>query len=197
MKQWLRMTTLVLILATGLAFSAETRAEDPSIDSASAVTDLKDLYVRFKVKVFGLARIIGRFERLRGKMVSDADGQGADVHMHIDVDSVNTNDEGRDDYLRGPTFFAAEQHPQITFSGSCLYRVQDGTRHIVGDLSLRGVTRRVTFKVEPLSHEEGSASGGYQATATIRRSEFGLTTLQHIVSDEVEIIVAMNTGTDA
>ena len=40
---------------------------------------------------------------------------------------------------------------------------------------------------------EGGSSGGYQATATIRRSDFGLNTLQHIVSDEVEIIVAMNT----
>lgn len=196
MRQLVRITILILMLATGLSFSAETRAEDPSLYSPPAEFDLRDIYVRFKVKVFGLARIMGRFDRLRGEMVSDADGQGADVHMHIDVDSVNTNHADRDDYLRGPTFFAAEQHPHITFSGSCLYGLRAGTGRIVGDLSLRGITRRVTFEVETLSPSEGGGSGTYQATATIRRSDFGLNTLKHIVSDEIEIIVAMNTGAD-
>jgi polyisoprenoid-binding protein YceI len=63
----------------------------------------------------------------------------------------------------------------------------------VGDLSLHGTTRRVVFEVRAVSVPEGGSAGGYQATAIIRRSEFGLNTLQHIVSDEVEIIVAMNT----
>lgn len=194
MKKWVGMATLVLILTTGTALSAEPGVEYSSADSTQVLTDLKDIYVRFKVKVFGLARIMGRFDRLRGKMISDADGRGTDVHMHIDVDSVNTNHEERDDYLRGPTFFAAEQHPHIIFSGSCLHRAEDGSRHIVGNLSLHGVTRRVIFEVQPRGSVDGENAGGYQATTIIRRSEFGLTTLKHIVSDEVEIIVAMNTG---
>lgn len=197
MKQLLRMTTLVLILTTGLAFSADTRAGEPSVNSTTAAINLKDIYVRFKVKVFGLARVIGRFDRLSGKMVSDADGHGTDVHMHIDAESVNTDHQERDDYLRGPTFFAAEQHPHITFSGSCLSGIKDGTGRIVGNLSLRGVTRRVIFEVQPLGPVESGGNTGYQATATIRRSDFGLKTLKHIISDEVEIIVAMNAGTDA
>ena len=195
MNRPVRLATLMLMLITGLAFSTVTRAGDPSSRTAEVI-DLREIYVRFKVKVFGLARVMGRFERLRGRIVSDAEGQGRDVHMHIDVDSVNTNHARRDDYLRGPTFFAAEKHPHITFSGSCLYGVADGTGRIIGDLSLRGVTRRVTFEVQALSPAENGGSGGYQATATIRRSQFGLNTLRHIVSDEVEIIVAMNPGAD-
>ena len=195
MNKLVRMATLVLILANGTALSAEPGVEYSTADSAQVLTDLKDIYVRFKVKVFGLARIMGRFDRLRGSMISDANGGAADVHMHIDVDSVNTNHEERDDYLRGPTFFAAKQHPHSIFSGSCLYRTKDGTRHIVGDLSLRGVTRRVIFEVQPLGATDDKGVAGYQATTTIRRSEFGLNTLKHIVSDEVEIVVAMNVGT--
>jgi len=70
---------------------------------------------------------------------------------------------------------------------------EKGSGRIVGDLSLHGTTRRVVFEVQAVSVPESGSAGGYQATATIRRSEFGLNTLQHIVSDEVEIIVAMNT----
>ncbi len=195
MQQLVRMTSLVLILAMGVTVSAVARAGEPAVESAPVVIDLRDIYVRFKVKVFGLVRIMGRFERLRGELVSDADGAGTDVHMHIEVDSVNTDHAGRDDYLRGPMFFAAAQHPHITFSGSCLHGVKDGAGRIVGDLSLRGVTRRVTFEVQSLSDAGSGGSSGYQATATIRRSEFGLDSLKHLVSDEVEIIVAMNAGT--
>jgi len=197
MKQLLRITILVLMLVTGLAFSAVTKAADPSIESPRAVVVLRDVYVHFKVKVFGLARIKGRFDRLRGEMVSDTDGQGTDIHMHIDVNSVNTNDTWRDDVLRGPTFFATEHYPHITFSGSCLSDEEDGAGRIVGSLSLHGITRRVTFEVKTLSAPEGDHGGTYQATATIRRSDFGLNTLKHVVSDEVEIIVAMNAGAGA
>jgi len=196
MRQIIRITTLVLMLVTGLAFSTVTRAEDSSIDSPRAVIVLRDIYVSFKVKVLGLVRIKGRFDRLRGEMVSAADGKGTNVHMHIDVNSLNTNDAWRDDYLRGPTFFSAEHYPHITFSGSCLSGKEDGAGRIVGNLSLRGITRRVIFKVKTLSPPDGGRSGTYQATATIQRSDFGLNTLQHVVSDEVEIIVAMNAGTD-
>lgn len=194
MEQLVRIATLVLILATGAALSSISRAEALPFHTTQVSTDLNDVFVRFKVKILGFARIMGQFDRLSGKLISDADGQGTGVRMHIDVDSVNTNHPERDDYLRGPGFFASKQHPHIIFSGSCLYRQKDGSRQIVGDLSLRGVTRRIIFEVQPIRSAELQGIRGYQATAVIRRSEFGLTNLKHIVSDEVEIIVAMNAG---
>jgi len=63
----------------------------------------------------------------------------------------------------------------------------------VGDLSLHGTTKRVVFQVQAVDVADSGGAGRYQATATIRRSDFGMNTLQHIVSDKVEIIVAMNT----
>jgi len=193
MKRFVWVMMQVSVLLTGLALASVARAETSAIDSQPEVIDLKDIYVRFKVKVFGLTRIMGRFDRLRGELTSATDGEGLAVRMHIDVDSINTDDAWRDDYLRGPTFFKAEHYPHITFSGSCLSYGEKGSGRIVGDLSLHGTTRRVVFEVQAVSVPESGSAGGYQATATIRRSEFGLNTLQHIVSDEVEIIVAMNT----
>ena len=182
-----------LILLTGLAFATAAWAENPVTDSSPEVVELKDIYVRFKVRVFGLARIMGRFDRLRGELTSATDGEGATVRMHIDVDSVNTDDAWRDNYLRGPTFFKVEHYPHITFSGSCLSDGENGSGRIVGDLSLHGTTKRVVFQVQAVGVPGSGSAGGYQATATIRRSDFGMNTLQHIVSDKVEIIVAMNT----
>jgi polyisoprenoid-binding protein YceI len=193
MKRFVWVMMQVSILLTGLALATMARAEDPAIDSPPKVIELKDIHVRFKVKVFGLARIMGRFDRLRGELTSTTDGEGLGVRMHIDVDSINTDDAWRDDYLRGPTFFKAEHYPYITFSGSCRSYGENGSGLIVGDLSLYGTTKRVVFKVQAVSVPEGGSAGRYQATAIIRRSEFGLKSLQHIVSDKVEIIVAMNT----
>lgn len=193
MKRCIRAMLQVSILATGLAVSGVVLADNATIDSPSAVVALKDIYVHFKVKVFGLAGIKGRFERLHGELISAAKGQATAVRMHIDVGSVTTDDEWRDDYLRGPTFFKAERYPHITFSGFCQSFGENGAGRIVGDLSLHGTTRQVVFEVQGVRASGRDGAGGYQATATIRRSEFGLHSLQHIVSDEVEIIVAMNT----
>ena len=191
MKRFRRALTLVSVLAIGLLPGSLVRAENPVIASPSAVVELKDVYVRFKVKVFGLARIRGRFDRLHGELISAAGGDATAVRMRIDAGSVTTDDQWRDDYLRGATFFKAERYPHITFSGVCESHGENGAGRIVGELSLHGVTRQVVFDVREISATGGG--GGYQATATIRRSEFGLNRLQHIVSDEVEIIVAMNT----
>ena len=193
MKRFLWIMMQISILATGLALAGVTRAENPAFDSPPEVIELEDIYVRFKVKVFGLVRILGRFDRLRGEMTSATEGDAVAVRVHIDVDSVNTDDAWRDNFLRGPTFFKAEHYPHITFSGFCQSYGENGSARMVGDLSLHGTTRQVVFEVQAAGLSGSGGAWGYQATATIRRSEFGLNSLPHIVSDEVEIIVAMNT----
>ena len=95
--------------------------------------------------------------------------------------------------MRGAEFFKVEHYPYITFSGSCLSHGENGSGRIVGDLSLHGTTKRVVFQVQVVGVPDSGSAGAYQATATIRRSGFGMKRLQHIVSDKVEIIVAMNT----
>lgn len=182
----------VMILVAGLYASQAFGAD--RVQTAEVI-DLGNASVRFQVRVLGLAQIVGRFERLSGELVSGAERESGSVRMCIDVNSVNTNDELRDALLRSSTFFDTERYPQITFSRSRLIYGKDGPEQIVGDLSLHGTTRPVVFDVEPVVPAEAYDASHYRAIATIKRSDFGLDALRPIVSDEVEIIVAMQANT--
>lgn len=192
MQQTLRLMTQVVVLVMAGVGPFATHANEPRIDTVHEVVELEQATVRFQVKLFGLARLVGHFERLYGKLVHGDDPDTGQVHMQIEVSSVNTDDEWRDDYLRGPTFFDAERYPEISFSGTCLELGVDGRKRIVGELSLHGMTRPVAFDVEPAGSDNVYSSNRYQARTVIKRSEFGLNSLRHIVSDEVEITVAMH-----
>lgn len=195
----LRAHTLLLVVTLGLAgwLSAPASATEPRFETGEEIIELDSASVRFQVRLFGLARVVGQFERLVGRLVHDNDPESGEVHMQIEVSSVNTEDAWRDDYLRGPTFFDAERFPEISFSGTCVNTGIDGRRRIVGELSLRGMTRPVAFDIEPEGAVDEYGGQHYQAKTVIRRSEFGLNSLRHIVSDEVEITVAMHLGVTA
>ena len=190
-QTWSLASVLMLVSALAGPAGAEARQPPPALDSD--VIDAGDLHVRFKVRVFGLLSINGHFNRLHGKFVSDTQGGTTGVRMQIDAGSVTTDDAWRDDLLRGPRFFATERYPRITFSGTCLARGRNGAMQLAGNLSLRGRSRPVVFEFEPVSAAPDSRAGIYQARTVIRRSEFGLNAMQHLIGDEVEIIVAMQT----
>ena len=183
----------VLMLVTTLAAPAGAGAGEPSLAAAPEAIDPGKVHVRFKVRVFGLLSINGHFNRLHGKFVSDTQGGTTGVRMQIDAGSVTTDDAWRDDLLRGPRFFATERYPRITFSGTCLARGRNGAMQLAGNLSLRGRSRPVVFELESASAAPDNRAGVYRARTVIRRSEFGLNAMQHLISDEVEIIVAMQT----
>ncbi len=191
MKGQIWSLTSVLVFVITLAAPAGARAGEPSVASASEAIDPGKVQVRFKVRVLGILNVMGHFNRLYGKFMSNTQGSRTGVRMQIDASSVSTDDAWRDDFLRGPRFFATERYPHITFSGACLGRGENGAMQLAGNLSLRGRSRPVVFEFESVSAESDSRAGVYQARTVIRRSEFGLNAMQHLISDEVEIIVAM------
>jgi polyisoprenoid-binding protein YceI len=194
MKRSLRSATWLLILFTALPGSGRVWSGEPFIDAAPQMIDPHDVDVRFKVRVFGLISIVGHFDRLLGAFENNDQGQPTGVRVQIEADSVTTDDAWRDEYLRGPSFFATDRYPHITFSGSCVGRGENGAGRVVGHLSMRGRSRRVVFAFEPVASTEDSDQGLYRAKTVIRRSEFGLDALRHVISDEVEITVAMQTA---
>ncbi|UCE77632.1 MAG: YceI family protein [Gammaproteobacteria bacterium] len=184
----------VLTVVTALAAPAGVAAGELSPASASEVIDPGKVDVRFKVRVFGVLNIMGHFNRLYGRFVSNTQGGRTGVRMQIDASSVTTDDEWRDDFLRGPSFFATDRYPHITFSGACLARGENGAMQLAGNLSLRGTSRPVVFEFDSVGAKSDSSAAIYQARTVIRRSEFGLNAMEHLISDEVEIIVAMQSG---
>ena len=194
MKRLVGIPTSVLLLLAALATPALAETIEPSPASAAETIDPDRVHVQFKVKVFGMVSVKGRFDRLLGKFVNSPKGGATGVRMQIDADSVTTDDQWRDDYLRGPTFFAVDRYPHITFSGRCLGRGDNGVMQLAGQLSLRGRSRPVVFEFESVDTSLDNPGATYHARTVIRRSEFGLNAMQHLISDEVEIIVAMHAG---
>ena len=192
MKRLIWSLTSVLIVVTALAGSAGAESKEPSLRYPSEVIDAGKVHVRFKVKVFGVLSVMGHFKRLYGEFVGNTEGGTTGVRVKIDASSVSTEDEWRDDFLRGPRFFATDRYPHITFSGACLSRGENGAMHLAGNLSLRGRSRPVVFEFELVSAKPDNSADIYQARTVIRRSEFGLNAVEHLISDEVEITVAMH-----
>jgi len=153
--------------------------------------------VEFAVKHLMIATVRGRFGRLSGTVTTtDKVPVHADVAVTIDVASIDTREGQRDAHLRSADFFDAEKFPTITFLGKRTIGDLEGSFRLIGDLTIRGITREVELDVTNEGRTTdpwGNTRAGYSARATIHRKDFGLTWNQLLetgglaVGDEVRI----------
>ena len=152
----------------------------------------------FKVKHMMISNVRGHFSRLSGVLTLDeSDVTKSKVEASIEAASIDTRDDQRDTHLRSADFLDVENHPWLSFVSTSIEKVGIGERSVQGDLTIRGVTRKVTFKVEgptpPTADPWGNVRLGASATTKINRKDFGLkwnTTLETggiLVGDEVTI----------
>jgi polyisoprenoid-binding protein YceI len=169
------------------------------VSSAVSTWDLDPSHsgVHFSLKHLVVATVRGEFSKVRGTVVIDPrDLTRSTVRASIDVASINTRDPQRDAHLRSPDFFDAEAFPTIEFRSTGLARTSDGL-DVTGDLTIHGVTRPVTLKVETtdtdLKDPYGNVRRAASATVRINRKDFGLVwnvaleTGGFVVGDEVKI----------
>jgi polyisoprenoid-binding protein YceI len=152
--------------------------------------------ILFKVKHLGTANFYGRFNDMSGGIDIDAANPGAGkVRLEIKTASVDTRVQQRDDHLRSPDFFDAKQFPTITFQSTKVVAVDDDSFDVTGDLSLHGVTKPVTLRVEKTGSGKHPRSGaemiGFETKTTVKRSDFGMQFMQGPLSDEVEILISV------
>lgn len=148
--------------------------------------------VLFFADHLGFSRQMGRFTGLRGGFHYDpADPAGARVEAEIDVASLWLGDAAWERKMRSRDFFDAGRHPTMRFVGQGLVPTGEGTATLDGELTLRGVTRPVRLEVRinrvGLNTFNFRQTAGFSATATLRRSDFGMTRLPAAIGDEVEI----------
>ncbi len=135
--------------------------------------------VRFKVRHMMVSNVEGTFADIKGTFnVDDKDITKTTSEATIAVSSINTNQEKRDAHLKSPDFFDVTKYPTITFKSTKV--VKKGKKFdLVGNLSLHGVTKEVTLKVDeltaPAKDMQGSMRRGFSATGEINRKDFGLT----------------------
>jgi polyisoprenoid-binding protein YceI len=189
MRNVLRSAVGVLALALVLPVSA--RAETWVIDPAHTVSG-------FTVKHMMIANVTGVFELTRGTIeYRPGDPGSVKADITIEAKSVNTRIGRRDDDLRSDNFFSAEKFPTLAFRSKRVQNVRAEGFDLVGDLTIRDVTREVVLKVDgptaPIKDPQGNRRVGATASTTINRKDFGIMwnrTIEAggvVVGDEVKI----------
>ena len=125
-----------------------------------------------------VTKVRGTFEDVAGTLVIDAaNPSGSTAQVSVQLASVNTGSADRDAHLRSPDFFDVEVNKEMTFASTAVK--QDGDEFImVGDLTIKGVTRTIELELEPtgvVTDPFGQVRAGFEGEAELSRKEFGLT----------------------
>ena len=167
MNKWL----IAIVLASTVAVSAA---------SAQTVTwqlDPAHSNAQFSVRHLGLSNVQGEFTKMSGTVqIDDADISKSSVNATIDVASIDTRVQDRDNDLKSPNFFDVAKYPTMTFQSTKIVKTGDGTAKMTGNLTLHGVTKEVTFDVTGPTKviQVMGTRRGASATTKINRQDFGL-----------------------
>jgi polyisoprenoid-binding protein YceI len=122
-----------------------------------------------------VSKVRGRFGKFEGTIEIAEDPTDSKVSLTIDADSVDTRDENRDNHLRTNDFFDVPNHPQWTFTSTSITADGPTEWKVVGDLTIRGVTKPVTLDVTlegVVKDPYGNHRVGFSGSTTIDRDDF-------------------------
>jgi polyisoprenoid-binding protein YceI len=153
---------------------------------------------QFKIRHLTVSNVKGDFGKAKGVVTLDEqDVSSLRVELTIDAASISTSHAKRDEHLRSPDFFDVAKYPTITFISKKVTKTDANRLRVLGDLTLRGVTREVSVDVEGPTPEVkdpwGGARRGAMGSARINRKDFGFTWSKVldsgglVVGDEVDI----------
>ncbi|WP_375433937.1 YceI family protein [uncultured Hymenobacter sp.] len=135
--------------------------------------------VQFKIKHLVISTVTGSFKKFEGTIEADGDSfENARVHLTLDVNSIDTNQEQRDQHLKADDFFAAATYPNIIFESTSFAKTGSDTYKVAGNLTVKDVTKPVTLDVDyggTATDFYGNTKAGFEITGKINRKEFGLT----------------------
>lgn len=171
-----RLTSGMILAGLAVAWLVLT----PAIGQAGTRwrLDPQHTTVMFEAPHIGYARIFGLFQRVKGEFIFDEATRSITyLRVKVEVGSVFTNDARRDRHLRSADFLDALSHPIAEFVMTDADPGSDTTGQIIGDLTLRGVTRQVTLdvtlnRIAPYPYGDSYVLGA-SATTVIKRSDFG------------------------
>jgi polyisoprenoid-binding protein YceI len=160
--------------------------------------------VGFMVTHLMVSETEGKFKIYEGAVSSksDIDFTDAKIEFSADANSINTDDEKRDGHLKSPDFFDAQKYPKITFKATSMKPTKVKTTYtLVGDLTIKGVTKQVTLTAvgspKTVKDPWGNTKYGFKITGLINRKDFGLSwnaALEAggvVVSEEVKLDITV------
>lgn len=134
--------------------------------------------IGFKVRHLMVTNVRGLFRDVDVQVLTNGtDFSGAQINFSMKAASVETGEANRDAHLRSADFFDAGNFPLITFGSTSFKSVADGEYELVGDLTIRGVTKQVKLDVEfggTVVDPWGNIKAGFTLTGKLLRKDFGL-----------------------
>lgn len=147
----------------------------PQLSAGTWLIDPLHSSLTFFVRHLMVNNVRGRFDRFSGSIVITEDG-AASVSAEIQADSVNSGSEQRDEHIKSPEFFDAQQYPVASFSSTAVQ--PNGDRYAVkGDFTLKGVTKPITLDLKFNGKNPGMGRGevaGFEASVVLNRKDFGI-----------------------
>lgn len=185
----MRSLKLAIIVSAAMLLGASTTANLWNADPAHTE-------VGFSIRHLGISDISGGFNEFTATInSSEADFSDAEIEASINVASIDTRIEARDEHLRSADFFEAEKYPAITFKSTNLKSVGKDKYKVTGNLTMKGITKEVVMDVVYGGSVEHPASkkqtAGFKMTGVLKRSDFGIGTNfpAPMLSDEVTVAI--------
>ena len=184
-----RILALFALVTAAASLSAETYTIDPVHSSVGF--SLRHLVSKFS----------SSFTKVSGTVNYDAaKPEASSVDATVEIASVSTANEKRDNHIKSPDFFDAAKFPSATFKSTSWKKTGDDTFDVTGNLTIKDVTKEVTFKTTLVGSGPGMGGAtltGWEATTTIKKSEFGLAgpaVLGKVLGDDVAINIGVEAG---
>ncbi|HEY0942079.1 MAG TPA: YceI family protein [Steroidobacter sp.] len=170
-----------VLLSFGVAASAaDTYSIDPTHTHAT-----------FSFQHLGFSTFHGKIPSQRGTISLDREKKTGEVDVVFDLAALTTGVKKFDDHLRSKDFFAVETHPTATFKASKITFKGDVPASVTGDLTIKGISKPVTLQVTSFHCGQHPMlkvpACGANASATINRSDFGLTYALPAVKDQITL----------
>jgi len=180
--------TIIAIMAFLFAFKT---AQDSTWSMDKAHTKLS-----FTVTHMMVSDVEGWFKTFDAKITSSKDDfSDAVAEMTADVNSINTDNEMRDNHLKSPDFFDAAKYPVITFKSKIFKKIDDKNYKVTGDLTMHGITKSVILDVTcrmGMNPNSKQSIAGFKITGTIKRSDYGIGTSMATATVSDEVLIAAN-----
>jgi polyisoprenoid-binding protein YceI len=163
--------------------------------------------VLFAIDHLGLSTVHGRFDKFAGKFTIDRAAKKGDVELTVDTASVDTNDNdkgsrqrSRDEHLRSADFFNAAEFPKMTYKSTNVVFTGDNPTTVEGNLTLLGVTKPVSLKVDRFKCNAATATAkercGGDASGKLKRSDFGMSRGVPQLGDELALTISFEGNKD-
>jgi len=190
-----RTLAIALMLAAAPAFAEAPTTDLAKLEGGQFALDKNHAKIIFSISHFGFSTYYGLFSSFDAKLAFDPKAPAkSDVAVTVDMNGIDTTNPKLDAHLKSADFFDVAKFPTATFKTTKVEVTGATTGKISGELTLHGITKPLVLEtsfngggVNPMSK---AYVVGFNATATLKRSDWGITTYVPVVGDEVGLIIS-------